>query len=160
MSTWFPVVVSQYCNRTQLRTAPSQNRTCAVNASGSPRRLALREGSRCAALAPSYHFGSGSVSRKCPIRNAPTLGRLPSASITRLHRYYAAFGLPECRLPPSLLQLVGHTRPSMMGLHVTSKNFRVSLVVLMPCCVTRMGLRLRVSDRSSPWRGDQYCLPV
>ena len=36
VATWFPVVVSQYLNRRQLGAAPSQNRTCAVNASGSP----------------------------------------------------------------------------------------------------------------------------
>ena len=32
----FPLVVSQYLNRVQLNVNPSQNRTCAVNASGSP----------------------------------------------------------------------------------------------------------------------------
>jgi hypothetical protein len=35
VATWFPVVVSQYLNPGQLGSAPSQNRTCAVNASGS-----------------------------------------------------------------------------------------------------------------------------
>ena len=35
-ATWFPVVVSQYLDHRQLGFAPSQNRTCAVNASGSP----------------------------------------------------------------------------------------------------------------------------
>ena len=65
---------------------------------------------------------------------------------------------PCCHLPPLLARLVGHTRTGTIGLRDASKNFRASLVALTTCCVARMGLRLRVSDDRSPWRGHRYCL--
>ena len=48
-----------------------------------------------------------------------------------LQRYYASFRLPENHLPSLLLQLLGHTRSSMIGSHSSFKNLRVSLVALM-----------------------------
>ena len=43
-ATRFPSVVSQYSIHVQLTLGPSQNRTCAVNASGSPPAPARHEG--------------------------------------------------------------------------------------------------------------------
>ena len=39
----FPLVVSQYFIRAQLNLSPSQNRTCAVNASGSQPSLVTKD---------------------------------------------------------------------------------------------------------------------
>ena len=38
----------------------------------------------------------------------------------------------------------------MIGVHSTAKNLRASLVALMTLCVTRAGVRLRVSSRNLP----------
>ncbi len=68
------------------------------------------------------------------------LGRVPCTDITRFRstrlfvefqRYYASFGLPECHLPPSPFQILGHTRLLIIGIHDSGKNLRVSLVTLM-----------------------------
>ena len=53
-------------------------------------------------------------------------------------------------MPPLPIQLVGHTRTIMIGFHGSPRNFWASLVALMTGCVTRAGVRLRVSPRSLP----------
>ena len=152
----FPIVVSQDSIHVQLTTGPSQNRTCAVNASGSP-PTPTYTAVRCDDAQESPGI------RRCVrwMSESPrVMARcLPFTGITRLRstrlgfglqRYYAAFRLPESHLPPLPLQLLGHTRSLMIGLHDSAKNLRVSLVTLMTQCVARMGLRLRVSSEHSP----------
>jgi len=51
--------------------------------------------------------------------------------VFELRRYYAAIRLPVSRLPPLLIQLVGHTRAIMIGVHSSPENFWASLVALM-----------------------------
>ena len=77
-------------------------------------------------------------------------------------RYYVVIRLPECHLPPSFIQLVGHTRSIMIGSHGTIKNNRASLVACLTATkerllvefsryyVARMGRRLRDSSHNLP----------
>lgn len=156
-ATRFRIVVSQDSIPVQLTTGPSQNRTCAVNASGSPPTPTY---TGYAATTLKNHPESSAVSGGCPSRHACWLGCLPFTGVTRLRstrlgfaglqRYYASFRLPESHLLSLPLQLLGHTRSLMIGLHDSAKNLSVSLVNLMTQCVARTGLRLRVSSQHSP----------
>ena len=47
----------------------------------------------------------------------PPLGCLPSTSVTRLQRYYAAFRLPRAVCAPHLFGLYTHTRVDVVGNH-------------------------------------------
>ena len=143
------MVVSQDFNYFQLGTAPSQNRTCAVNASGSPRWP-----SRCN---EDIDLQVGSVSivsaAQCPHDALPKC----------LHRS-AAFPPPE--LPGFIGTMQPSDFPGPFALLASSacicilaasgwsprraRAAGISLVASLTFRVTRMGLRPRVSDHHSP----------
>jgi hypothetical protein len=76
----FPVVVSQYLIHVQLIADPSQNRTCAVNASGSPPTLACAKHVADAPESPLVRRCVRELSKSHRV-----LARMPS-----LHRSYPA----------------------------------------------------------------------
>lgn len=93
------------------------------------------------------------------VARAYWLGRLPCTGITllrstplasELQRYYASFRLPECSLPPSPIQLLGHTRPLMIGCQAPTKNLKFLTGCLADVMCNVNGRRLRVSSRSLP----------
>ena len=144
LATWFPVVVSQYLDHRQLGCAPSQNRTCAANASGSPRPHSrspmLRSANRS-----GYHRRSGSVSGRCHFQNAMT-ARPPS-----LHQNYPASKV-LCSLPTSPSPFASLASPACRAYSSTrTRATGISLVALLTQCVTRMG---------QPPRGSDRCLPI
>jgi hypothetical protein len=159
------VVVSQYLNHRQLRTAPSQNRTCAVNASGSPpalTRVRTLSATQVSTADPTQCPERAQIDQPAGSAAFPPLA-LPSFEAPALRvagPVLCGLRTSQCRLRSWPLQLV-HAYSSRRNWHSRrSRAVGISLVALLTWCVTRMGLRVRAFPRHSPCRDTGCCLPV